>query len=272
MSTSKVWSMIRDVYLGENMAPYRPLAPRRAVLPLATDRIMTRSEVDALPGASRWWADVEAAWETGRKPTETLPLLERFDYQSQLSAQLPLATHRVVYSKAGSSLAAARIASSAAVIDHKLYWAAVGSADEGRYLEAILNSHTLLERVRPLQTKGLFGPRDFDKYVFHVPFPVFDPAIPEHIAIAQLAAQAEQVAAAVDLTMITKFTDARNKVRTALDDAGLARALEVAVGQVLPTLTSRATGHSAHAIRLNRVWPRRPDEDFHRTLVFEARL
>ncbi|MDE9363994.1 N-6 DNA methylase [Luteipulveratus sp. YIM 133132] len=229
-------SVIRDVYLGENIAPYRPLTPRRAVLPLATDRIMTRTEVDALPGASGWWADVESGWQAGRKLTEKLPLLDRFDYQRQLSAQLPVATHRVVYSKAGTSLAAARVTSSSAVIDHNLYWAAVGSVDEGRYLEAILNSATLLDRVRPLQAKGLFGPRHFDKYVFHVPFPTYDPAIPEHATIVQLAAQAEQVAASVDLSGVRKFTDARSKIRAAIEGAGIGKAIEDAVAKVLPVI------------------------------------
>ena len=34
--------------------------------------------------------------------------------------------------------------------------------NEARYLTAILNSAALLERVKPLQTLGLFGARDFD--------------------------------------------------------------------------------------------------------------
>ncbi|MDN5797043.1 MAG: N-6 DNA methylase [Intrasporangium sp.] len=227
-------TVIRDVYLGENIAPYRPLAPRRAVLPLTADRIMTRGEVDALPGASKWWADVESGWELGRKPTEELPLLERFDYQRQLSAQLPIATHRVVYSASGNSLAAARLSDSGGVIEHKLYWAPVGSPDEGRYLEAILNSTTMLDRVRPLQAKGLFGPRDFDKYVFYIPFPTYDASSPEHAAIAGLAALAEQAADAVDLSGVTKFTDARAKIRAALDAAGLTAQIEAAVAAVLP--------------------------------------
>lgn len=229
-------SVVRDVFLGESIAPYRPLTPRRAVLPLTEDRIMTSTEVDALPGASTWWSDVEASWEAGRKPSEKLPLLERFDFHGQLTSQLPVANHRVVYSKAGTSLAAARITSSAAIIDHKLYWAVAQSADEARYLVAILNSAALLDRVRPLQAKGLFGPRDFDKYVFHVPFPVYNHAIPEHAATAQLAKQAEETAAAVDLGRFTKFTTARRKIRSALEADGLSKAIEEAVAKVLPVV------------------------------------
>lgn len=229
-------SVVRDVYLGENIAPYRALDPKRAVLPLDAEHIMTATEVDQLAGLSTWWSQVEQGWQTGRKPTETLPLLERFDYQRQLSAQLPVATHRVVYSASGNSLAAARLSNSDAVIEHKLYWCAVGSVDEARYLETILNSATLLQRVQPLQARGLFGARDFDKYVFHVPFPVYDAATPDHRRLAELGAEAEQLAQAVDLTGVRRFTEARKRIRDALTDAGLTARIEDVVSRVLPTI------------------------------------
>lgn len=229
-------SVLRDVYLGENIAPYRSLEPRRAVLPVSTDRIMTPSEIDALSGAGKWWGDVEAAWEVGRKPRENLSLLERFDYHAQLSSQLPLLAHRVVYSKSGNRLAAARLSSDTAIIDHKLYWAAVGSADEARYLVGILNSATLLDRVTPLQAKGLFGPRDFDKYVFNIPFPSYDQGLADHIDIAKLVTEAEETASLVPLGGAKKFTEARTLVRNALAQTGIAHEIEKAVGKVLPII------------------------------------
>lgn len=226
-------SVVRDVYLGENVAPYRTLTPRRAVIPLADDRIMTLEEIDSLPGAQAWWASVEAAWEAGRKPSEPLPLLERFDYQKQLSAQLPVGASRVVYAKAGTTLSAARVLEPTAIIDHKLYWAPIASAAEGRYLVGVLNSTALLNRVRPLQAKGLFGPRDIDKYVFHIPFPNYDPGAELHARIADLAAQAEQVAATVDVAGLSKFTEARKVIRSEVDQAGLTASLEAAVSELL---------------------------------------
>lgn len=227
-------SIVRDVYLGENVAPFRLLAPRRAVLPLLHDRIMLPSEVAALAGLSKWWDEVERGWESGRKPSEKSPLLERFDYQAQLSSQLPPAVHRVVYSASGNTLAAARIEGSAAVIEHKLYWAAVATANEARYLLGILNSTCLLDRVRPLQTRGLFGARDFDKYVFHVPFPTYDPSNSDHRTVADVVDRAERVAANEDLAGVTKFTLARTKIRETLAATGLAHELETAVAKVLP--------------------------------------
>lgn len=226
---------VREVHLGETIAPYRALTARTGVLPLAVDHILGPDEVDEHEGLSRWWADVEGVWETGRKSSETKPLLERFDYHQQASRQLPLTHHRVVYSKAGTALAAARLENSDAIIDHKLYWAATESADEGRYLVAILNSATLLRRVQPLQTKGLMGPRDFDKYVFHIPFPVYNPENDNHRRLVDLAAQAEDIAAGIDIegAMSAK---ARAKIRAALTASGLTEQIETAVDAVLPVI------------------------------------
>lgn len=224
---------VREVHLGETIAPYRPLTPRQAVLPLTTDRILTPEEIEDHDGLNSWWTEVETIWEAGRKPTETKPLRERFDYHQQLSSQLPVSRHRVAYSKAGNALAAARLEGDHSIIDHKLYWASAATADEARYLVAILNSATLLRRVQPLQTRGLMGPRDFDKYVFHIPFPLYDPTNPDHTRLVSLALQAEEFAAALDLNG-QGFLKARTTVRAALSGAGLTEELETAVDLVLP--------------------------------------
>lgn len=227
---------IHDVYLGETVAPFRLLTPRRAVLPLLENHIMTTGDVADRPGLSRWWSEVEQAWAQGRKSSEQLPLLERFDYQGQLSAQLPPPKHRVLYSASGNTLAAARIDRPAGIVEHKLYWCQADSIDEARYLTAILNSATLLERVQPLQARGLFGARDFDKYVFKVAFPTYDPTDHSHLAIACLAGRAETLAATVDLTGALRFQEARRRISKALHSDGVASELELAVASVLPEL------------------------------------
>ena len=103
-----------------------------------------------------------------------------------------------------------------------------------RSVLGILNSATLLDRVRPLQTRGLFGARDFDKYVFHVPFPTYDPRNSNHQVLTEVVRQAEQVARKVDLSAVTRFTVARTRVREALSATGLASELEQAVSRILP--------------------------------------
>jgi hypothetical protein len=128
------------------------------------------------PGLAHWWRQVEERWEAGRVPTETLPLRERFDYHGQLTAQLPTAPQRVVYTKSGVNLVAARVQDASALVDHTCYWASAESEGEALYLAAILNSRTVRERTKPFQARGLFGERHFDKYIFYVPIPTYHAA------------------------------------------------------------------------------------------------
>jgi hypothetical protein len=161
-----------------------------------------------------------------------MSLIQRQDYHRGLSGQFPIPPIRVVYSQAGVRLAAARVEDARAVVDHKLYWATAASADEALYLTAILNSAELNERVRPYQSRGEFGPRDFDKYVFHVPIPLFDPGDAEHIALVELAGRAEAIAADVNVDGMG-FQRARARIRDALEAAGVATDVEAVTRAVL---------------------------------------
>lgn len=126
---------------------------------------------------------------------------------------------------------------SAAVIEHKLYWAAVGTIDEARYLIAVLNSSVLLERVAPLQNRGLFGARGFDKYVFSVPIPLYDAQLSSHRKIAKLAQQAEAAAEEVVLEDSARFQAKRKSIREHLGQHNLLERIDAAVADVIsPTV------------------------------------
>lgn len=225
---------VQDVHLGETVLPYRFLPPLRAVLPLLPGGILTAAQIEDHPALAAWWQDAEKAWEANKSRADASALLDRVNFHGQLAAQLPAARHRVVYTASGNTIAAARLDDPRAVIEHKLYWAAVGSEDEARYLTAILNSDMLLERVRPLQALGLFGGRDFDKNVFSVPIPVWDRNDPAHQEVAVLAAAAETTAESVTLDSAWKFQRSRTAVRDELRRQGLHERIEEAVGVVVP--------------------------------------
>lgn len=229
---------VRRTYLGESIAPYRPLEPILSVLPLANDRLMRPNEIAENPGLSDWWTQTEAAWETNKVQTDPSDLLTRIDFMRQLSSQLPIPSQRVVYTKAGSALTAALVQDPAAVIDHKLYWAPVGSLAEGRYLVGILNSEVLLRRVTPLQNVGLFGPRDFDKNVFYVAFEAYDSGNADHAALVNVVERAEEVAANVTPGATADAT--RVAVRAALTSAGLTEEIEAAVARILPVVAEES--------------------------------
>ncbi|HXH83943.1 MAG TPA: N-6 DNA methylase, partial [Candidatus Tectomicrobia bacterium] len=201
---------LRPLYLGESVAPFRLLDPVLAVVPWDEEsgrvldaRAALRSGYLHLAG---WLEQAERLWRAhGRSD---MSLVERWDYHRELSAQFPTAPVRVLYAASGTLPAAAVLRNGPAVVEHKLYWAAV-EKDEARYLVAILNSEAARSRIAHLQSRGQWGARDFDKLMFELPIPKFDADHPLHHDLAEAARQAEAVAAKVALPAAIHFVRAR---------------------------------------------------------------
>lgn len=228
---------VRPLHSGDTVLPYRLQSPRNAVIPWDGKQLLQGNdeEIDYYPGFATWWRTAENVWNTHRT-NEKLSLLERLNYQRGLGGQFPAGQHRVVYSASGMYLAAARVSDTAAVFGHQLYWAATASVDEARYLTAILNSPALLELVRPLQARGEHNPRHFDKYVFRIPFPLFDLDHIRHRRISELAARAEAVTAGVELPR-TSFQTQRRTIRAALEADGVSAHIDNEITALLKPLT-----------------------------------
>lgn len=225
-----------ETVFGTDVAPYRLLGPSvQSVIPWTGKGLIEGSDarIDEYPGLANWWREAERHWERNRSKSTKLSLREQLDYYGKLSGQFPLQRHRVLYTKSGIRIAAARLEGNEAIIDHTLYWAAVESIEEGRYLVAILNSDSVHQRIEPLMSEGLFGKRHVDKYVFAASFPIFDSQSDLHVAIAEAAAEAERVAAELDLPEELKFTAARARVRDALEEGGLTAQIEKLVDELL---------------------------------------
>ena len=237
-------AFVHPVHLGETLLPFRLLPPLRAVLPTTTKTILSNAKVDENAGLAAWWSLAEEAWRTNRVDSEESDLIDRIDFHGQLSAQLPATKFRVAYTASGNTLAAARIDDPHVIVEHKLYWANASNIDEARYLTGILNSQTVLDRVKPLQNLGLFGARDFDKNVFHVPIPMYDASNDAHKLLADIAADAERSAAAVDISLARDFKRARVLVRAELESSGWAAKLEAAVATVIPPILLPDSGPS----------------------------
>lgn len=228
---------VRKVHLGSTVAPYRCLTPWRAVIPLVRGDLLDNTgdpaPISRYPGLAAWWHKAEKIWSTYRSATTRLSLLEQVDYHGKLTAQVPAATHRVVYSASGTTIAAAVLEDPQVLVEHSLYSASAASLSEARYLCAILNSQALLDRVKGLQSRGQFGARHFDSYVFAVPFPLFDPTNQLHQDLAQAAQTAEEVAATVPLGEDTQFQRARKLIRQALAADGVGARIEDLVQQLI---------------------------------------
>lgn len=225
---------IRSVLVGENISAFRVTGSFEAVIPINDHQILTESDVQGDSDLSDWWGKVENAWKAGRRKTETLPLIERFDYHAQMTAQLPLHHHRVVYPKSGNGrLVAARLEGTSDVVDHTLFWAPAASIGEARYLVGILNSSELHDRIAKYLNVGNFGIRDVDKYVFNVPFAAYDASDPDHLALSALVEEAESVVNQVRTDGLQPSAR-RALMRASLEEAGISEALEIIAARILP--------------------------------------
>ena len=116
--------------------------------------------------------------------------------------------------------------------DHQMMVKTLAEAD---YLVAILNSETARAAAEHWQSEGQWGKRDFDKAVFNLPIPLFDPASPLHTALAKAAARAEKLAALVELKDGEHFTRSRKRIREALIANGIAGKIELLVAELIGT-------------------------------------
>jgi hypothetical protein len=92
------------------MLPYRLLQPESCVVPWDRTQLLDgRSpRIDLYPQLASWWRTAENLWLENRS-SERLTLLERLDFRHGFRNQFPVKAQRVVYSKAGMHLAAARV-------------------------------------------------------------------------------------------------------------------------------------------------------------------
>ena len=237
---------LRTLYLGESIAPFRPLDPVEAVVPWDEEEWDEDEDVEIMDAAAaqaggfpylaQWMQQAEALWERhrrGRAQTQKLSLIGNWDFYGKLAVQLPPSSLRVVYATSGTLPAATILRNENAVIDMSLYWTAVSTQYEAEYLTAILNSETARTRTAPLQSRGQWGARHFAKSMLTLPIPRFDAQDALHLELAVEAAHAEEVAAAVKLKEGMHFVKARGDIRTALVADGVAGRIDGLVAQLL---------------------------------------
>jgi SAM-dependent methyltransferase len=115
---------VRPVHLGATLLPFRLLEPWLSVVPWDGKGLLEGASprLELYPGLADWWTRAEGVWDAN-KGESRITLLERCDFRRGLSQQLPTPQHRILYTKGGQYLAAARLDDPKVVLDHKLYWA-----------------------------------------------------------------------------------------------------------------------------------------------------
>jgi SAM-dependent methyltransferase len=232
---------LRQLVLGETVAPFRMLESVTAVIPLKGSQVLDAAAAREAGHRhlAAWLADIEGKWaEHANKAASGEPrmtLSARLDHMRTLSGQSGApAALRVLYTASGTRLSAVYVGSNDLIVEHKAYWASVRSPGEAAYLTAILNSSAVLAKITDLQPHGQRDKRDFDNLVWTLPIPEYDDAEPLHRDLAAAAARAEAVAALVPLAETQHFTAKRRAIRAALAEDGVAAEIEALVDALLP--------------------------------------
>jgi len=226
---------LRPAYMGESVAPFRLLSPLQAVIPWTDGSNGRLLDANAASAAgyvhlADWLQKAEKRWD--KQSRGTMKLIERWDYNKELTSQLPPPPLRVLYAASGTLPAVAILRDARAVAEHKLYWSGADE-DEAGYLEAILNSEAARALVANLQSRGQWGARDFDKVMFQLPIPTFDPNNALHRQLVDAARQAEAVAAGVAIPKGHPFVAARQIIRRALVKDGIDGTINALVEELL---------------------------------------
>lgn len=223
---------IRDLLLGEHVLPFCLRPSLAAVIPWDGERMLTNEEALAEPGLSTWWMQADRLWRQHRRSRQRdVTLVGALNHHNKLADQFQAAGTRIAYTKSGMHLAAARV-SSDAVIENTLYWATVSGNDEALFLLAVLNSEIVTTRLRPLQSVGK-DPRHYDKAVWRLGIPEFDPKNQRHSAICALGAAAEDFVDQLNIPVDMHFVTARRLIRNALVGSELMSKLNFAIQDLL---------------------------------------
>ena len=230
---------VRKVHAGQTILPFRALTPSLAVFPVDGNILLESGKMSQFPLLAQRWAALEAVFDAN-KGKSNLTLTDRLNYQRVFSKQLPVPPYRLVYTTSGTRLAAAVLDDTDALINNRLYWVPVASRNEGRYLEAILNSGPFGVAVSKLQGIGLFGRRDFHTLPWRMAIQQFESDKRLHKELVMLSAEAETIAAGVPVPAGLAFTDARWRVRLALVDADIQQQMDAKVVELIPSLAPAA--------------------------------
>lgn len=193
--------------LSTDLLPFGHLDYRLVVLPIEPEEDHyklideNKARKRGYLNLARWLAKVEKEWEKRRSTkAERIDALGWLDYRKKLTDQNPRGKYRVIYNTSGTFLTAAvvknddvvfsvggqRIRARGYVADTKTYFCELSNYQEALYLATVLNAGVIDKLVKPLQSRGLWGPRDIHKKVLELPIPKFDAANPTHKRLAEL--------------------------------------------------------------------------------------
>jgi len=150
---------------------------------------------------SNWLNNVESEWIQRRNSkAKNITSIEWLNYRNKLINQENNLTYTVLYNSSGTNLASSVLERNIKKIninnmdfningfisESGTFFYDTNSHKEALFLSSILNSNIINKQIKPLQARGLWGPRHIQKKVFELPIPKFDEKNKSHIKLAEL--------------------------------------------------------------------------------------
>ncbi len=193
------------------------------------------AQCEGFHGLAVWLKEAEQIWRERRgAKADEMDIYEWLDRMHKLTGQNPQAAFKVLYVASGTHLAACIVNCRAGldmtvneigiprqgfVADTTTYYFETSDADEAYYLLALLNSELIDKLVKPMQSRGLWGERHFHKKPLEFPIPKYDPVVPGHLRLVELAKQCRVKAQAMieGSSLPSNLGRARQTIREALN-------------------------------------------------------
>jgi methylase of polypeptide subunit release factors len=193
--------------LSTDLLPFGHLNYRLVVLPIESRedeyKIFTADSARAngFLHLARWLEKAQQIWEKRRgEKARAIHVLAWLDYRGKLTAQTPKAKYAVIYNTSGTYLAACvvkreplelkingqSIRANPFVANDKTYFYETFDSAEAYYLASVLNAPAIDKLIKPMQSRGLWGPRDIHKKVFELPIPQFDASDNRHAELVKM--------------------------------------------------------------------------------------
>lgn len=150
--------------------------------------------------AGSYFKEAESKWlANATAKSQKMTIYQRLNFKRGITNQNLNNKYKVLYVASSTYLASTIIdvsqifhyddnmkISNGFIAESKTYYFETSNENEAHYLCAILNSKTIDDFIKPLQSRGLWGPRDIHKLPLSFPIPKFNVENPSHLRLAKL--------------------------------------------------------------------------------------
>jgi len=228
--------------LGDDIVPFGNRGFHLTVLPVLIENkklemvsSFTDFQQKNFPYASNYFEEAERKWtKNATDKSKRMTTYQRLNFRKGITNQDPKKKFKVLYVSSSTYLASC-IVDTTKKIQHlengfeltlrgfiaesKTYYFETDNEQEAHYLSAILNSKTIDNIIKPLQTRGLWGARDIHKRPLMTPIPKFSKSNSKHVELGTLGKKCSKKLPSILKDMkIKKIGTLRSAVRERLNE------------------------------------------------------